>query len=94
MRFGKWRYIIIIIGALAFAGGAFVYFWQYDRILPNTPDTYYKIFNKLEILDGNETTAAEVEAKLDQRLTQYQKTWAHLAGTNDTVKLKALFYII
>jgi len=93
MKIRKWRYIIIIIGALALASGAFFYYWQYLRILPATPATYYKIFDRSEILAGNESTALEVDAKLDKRLERYHRTFEKLAGTTDEKKLKALFYM-
>jgi len=93
MKLGKWHYIIIFIGVLALASGAFFYYWQYLRILPNSPETYYKIFNKAEILDGNEETAVQVLTKLDKRYARHKRTFAKIAGTNDEKKLKALFYM-
>lgn len=89
----KKRSIFIILGLiLVIAGGLF--FWRYFIYLdPKAPKTYYKIFNKSEILRGDETTASEVDAKIDRRLVQYHKTFAKLAGTTDEKKLKALFYM-
>lgn len=85
-----WPIITIIIVILI--GGGFYYF-QYVRILPNSAATYYKIFNKNEILSGNEEKATIVDQKLDARLKKYHKTFAQIAGTTDEKKLKALFYM-
>lgn len=81
---------IIFIGSLI--GSGYFYHKTYD-LDPNSSATYYKIFNKNEILDGKETTALEVDKKLDKRLAQYHQTFAKIAGTNDEKKLKALFYM-
>ena len=84
---------LIFLGIVVIGGGIFFYYWQYWRILPDKPATYYKIFDKTEILDGNETQASQVIEKLDKRLAKYQKTFAQMAGTNDETKLRALFYM-
>lgn len=87
----KW-FLLFIFVEILIAGGVF-YYWKFVRVLPDTPVDYYTIFNKYEILDGSETTAAEVNEKLDKRLDQYQKSWINITGTEDPVKLKALFYM-
>lgn len=84
---------LVILGIVAIASGAFLYYCQYLRILPNSAETYYKIFNKNEILSGNEDSATIVDQKLDARLKKYRKTFVQIAGTTDEKKLKALFYM-
>lgn len=87
------KFWLIILTIIVILSGAGFYYFQYVRILPNSAATYYKIFDKNEILDGNETKADQVIEKLDKRLTKYQKTFAKLAGTDDEYKLRALFYM-
>ncbi|MBM2820980.1 MAG: hypothetical protein HW405_740 [Candidatus Berkelbacteria bacterium] len=87
----KWFVVFIVIELIV--GGVSLYYWKYIRVLPNSPETYYLIFDKKQILDGNEQTAQEVIEKLDKRLDQYEKTFAAIAQTNDPKKLKALFYM-
>ena len=85
-----WPIIVIVILVLIVGG---FYYSQYVRVLPNSAKTYYKIFNKNEILSGNEDNATIVDEKLDARLKKYHKTFAQIAGTTDEKKLKALFYM-
>jgi len=89
----KTKWLLLVLGIVILLGGVFFYYWQYWRILPDEPETYYRIFNKNEILSGRETTAEEVNVKLDKRLARYQGTFAKIAGTNDQEELKALFYM-
>jgi len=81
-----------VILILILLGGYF--YWQKNINLdPNFSKAYYKIFNKEEILSGNEDNATIVVQKLDKRLKKYHKTFAKMAGTTDEKKLKALFYM-
>lgn len=65
-------------------------FW----LLPNSPSTYYKIFNKSEIFQGNENTATQADQKLDIRLQKYHRLFERMTGINhDEQLLKALFYM-
>lgn len=89
-RFWKIFAIIGWILAVIFAG---IFIWQKINLDPQSSETYYKIFNKDEILSGKETTASEVVQKLDKRLSHYHGTFEKMAGTRDETKLKALFYM-
>ena len=84
--------LIIVALFVIFAAGGY-YYYQAIRLDPNSPKTYYKIFNKNEILDGQETTAQEVDAKLDARLKKYHRSFEKIAQTADEQKLRALFYM-
>lgn len=69
-----------------------LYYWQeFIYLSPTSSQTYYKIFNKEEILDGNESRAGEVVQKLDKRLKKYHKTFQKIAGIDNEQKLRALF---
>lgn len=95
MQFLKSYYKMILITvliAIVFLAG-YLYWQKYYNLDPNKSQTYYKIFNKNEILDGNEDKAEIVAQKLDKRLTKYHKTFIKMAGTSDEYKLKALFYM-
>lgn len=87
---------IFLISGLIFifmGTGAFLYWQKNINLDPNSKETYYKIFDKNEILDGNEDNATTVDQKLDKRLKKYHSTFVKMAGTDDEKKLKALFYM-
>lgn len=90
--FNKRIFIIILCFIASLVGGSIFYYGLY-HINPNDPSSYYKIFDKKEILNGQETTAQEVDQKLDKRLKKYHSTFEKMAGTNDENKLRALFYM-
>lgn len=90
MRIKKTYFIVIV---LLFLTTGFIIYWQFFRILPDEPKTYYKIFNYQEILKGSEDKAVTVDAALDKRLAKYEKTFSKIAGTEDEETLKALFYM-
>ncbi|KKQ18740.1 MAG: hypothetical protein US31_C0002G0085 [Berkelbacteria bacterium GW2011_GWA1_36_9] len=85
--------ILIFISILILALIGYFCWRQFIYLDPNSSKAYYKIFNKDEILDGNEDNATIVDQKLDKRLVKYHKTFAKMAGTTDERKLKALFYM-
>lgn len=85
--------LVLLLILIIVAMGGFFYWRAYVYLDPASSQTYYKIFNKEEILDGSETTAAEVDQKLDKRLKKYHKTFEEIAGTSDEKKLRALFYM-
>ncbi len=87
-----WRIFAILGWLLAIIFGGF-FVWQKINLDPQSSKTYSKIFNKDEILRGNQTTASEVVNKLDKRLDRYHRTFEKMAGTTDETKLKALFYM-
>lgn len=74
-------------------GGYFFYQYKFINVSPNAKESYYKIFNKDEILDGSEDNATIVDQKLDKQLKKYHKTFEKMAGTSDEKKLRALFYM-
>jgi len=89
-KFYLWLTIAVVFFALA---GGIYYYYRSVNLDPNSPKTYYKIFNKKEILDGRETTAQEVDAKLDARLKKYHRIFEKIAQTSDEQRLRALFYM-
>jgi len=89
-RFWKIFAILGWLLAIIFAG---FFIWQKINLDSQSSKTYYKIFNKDEILKGDETTASEVISKLDKRLNQYHRTFEKMVGKTSETKLKALFYM-
>ena len=94
MKIYKKKIFLVSVVILIFLVlGGFFYWKNYIYLDPNSSQTYYKIFDKNEILNGRETTAREVDQKLDKRLEKYHSTFEKMAGTNDEKKLRALFYM-
>lgn len=83
-----WGIIIFLILAV---GGVAWFKYNSTHLNPKSSETYYKIFDKNEILAGNEDSAAVVVQKLDKRLAKYHSTFVKMAGTSDEYKLRALF---
>lgn len=92
-KFSKRKLFFALVLSITFflLFDGFFYWKIYIRLDPNSPQTYYKIFDKNEILDGTEDNADIVKEKLDKRLSQYRKVFIQMAGTNDDKKLRALF---
>ncbi|MFA6492765.1 MAG: hypothetical protein WCV58_01345 [Patescibacteria group bacterium] len=87
----KILYIILLLLIVAITG--YLYWRNYIYLDPNSSKTYYKIFNKNEILDGNEESAEIVLQKLDKRYSKYKSTFIKMAGTDNEDILKPLFYM-
>lgn len=84
--------VILVVLFVMLALGCFFYF-TFFYLRPDSFGTYYKIFDKNEILNGDEVTAEDVDQKLDQRLAKYRRAFEKIAGTKDQKKLRALFYM-
>ena len=56
-------------------------------------EIYYSMFDKTKILDGKETTAEEMVAKIDVQFQEYKETFRDLINLEDTDErtLRALF---